>query len=95
MTYASVRLPEYNYSTEEGKYITLDRVGNRFCLPENGDTLDSARVHFIPVYVADGNYTVSVVLTQLWTPAGMMTVTRQAKKVILDGTIYDDHYVGQ
>lgn len=95
LIYASVRLPEYNYSTEEGKYITLDRMGNRFCLPENADTLDSARVHFIPVYVADGNYIVSAALTQLWTPAGMMTVTRQAKKVILDGTIYDDHYVGQ
>jgi hypothetical protein len=46
------------------------------------------------VYVRDGNYTVSVTATHVWTPAGMIEATRNANVIIIDGTIYDDWYQG-
>ena len=61
---------------------------------QNSDADGNARVHFIPVYVRDGNYTVSVTVTHVWTPAGMIEATRSANVIIIDGTIYDDWYQG-
>ena len=46
------------------------------------------------LYVRDGNYTVSVTATHVWTPAGMIEATRSANVIIIDGTIYDDWYQG-
>ena len=59
----------------------------------NPDADRSERIHFIPVYVSDGRYSVSVSASYIWTPAGMITATRNAT-VIIDGTIYDDWYQG-
>lgn len=52
------------------------------------------RIHFVPVYVIDGSYTVSVTAYQLWTPAGMISATRNCNIITINGTIYDDYYIG-
>ncbi len=36
----------------------------------------------------------SVTATQIWTPAGMFTVTRNTNLLTIDGSIYDDYFVG-
>ena len=61
---------------------------------EENPHADNRRIHFIPVYVPNGNYTVSVTAEQIWTPAGMITAVRNANTVIIDGSIYDDYYLG-
>ena len=87
-------LPEYAYSLTDGRYRTLESVGGIFRFYENADADKNERVHFIPVYVNDGTYTVSVTATQIWTPAGMLYAVRNANTITIDGTIYDDWYQG-
>lgn len=86
--------PEFGYSVAGEKYRTLEKVGGAYQFIANPNADKNERVHFIPVYVANGNYTVSVTATQIWTPAGMITAIRNANTLTIDGTIYDDYYVG-
>ena len=87
-------IPEYGYSTDAGKYRSLEMAGGVYSFVENRDADGNARLHFVPVYVANGNYTVSVTATQIWTPAGMITAIRNANTLTIDGTVYDDYYQG-
>ena len=87
-------IPECGYSTDAGKYRSLEMAGGIYSFVENRDADGNARLHFVPVYVANGSYTVSATATQIWTPAGMITAIRNANALTIDGTIYDDFYVG-
>lgn len=91
---AYVKLPEYGYQGDNGKYETLQFVSGKLNFRQNPDADGNARIHFIPVYVADGNYIASVTVTQIWTPAGVITATRNANTIVINGTIYDDWYQG-
>ena len=86
--------PEFGFSMANEKYRTLEKVGAIYQFAANPNADKNERVHFIPVYVQDGSYTVSVTATQIWTPAGMITAIRNANTLTIDGTIYDDYYVG-
>ena len=86
--------PEYNYAFAAGKCDTLDKSGTVFRFKANPDAHDNARVHFIPVYVADGKYTVCVRAEGVWTPVGVIYARFQANAVTIDGTLYDDWYHG-
>lgn len=86
--------PEYRYMETNGKCRTLVYADGSFRFVENGNADSNARVHFIPVYVKDGLYTVSVTATHVWTPAGMIEAVRNANGIIIDGTVYDDWYQG-
>ena len=86
--------PEFGYSVASEKYRTLEKVGGAYGFITNPNADKNERVHFIPVYVANGNYTVSVTATKIWTPAGMITAIRNANTLTINGTIYDDYYVG-
>ena len=86
--------PEFGYSVASEKYRTLEKVGGAYGFIANPNADKNERVHFIPVYVQDGSYTVSVTATQIWTPAGMITAVCNANTLTINGTIYDDYYVG-
>ena len=86
--------PEFGFSTANEKYRTLEKVGGAYQFIANLNADKNERVHFIPVYVANGSYTVSVTATQIWTPAGMITAIRNANTLSIDGTVYDDYYQG-
>ena len=86
--------PEFGFSTASEKYRTLEKVGGAYQFIANSNADKNERVHFIPVYVANGNYTVSVTATQIWTPAGMITAIRNANTLTINGTVYDDYYQG-
>ena len=86
--------PEFGYSVASEKYRTLEKVGGAYGFIANPNADKNERVHFIPVYVANGNYIVSVTATQIWTPAGMITAIRNANTLTIDGTVYDDYYQG-
>ena len=85
---------EFGYSVASEKYRTLEKVGGAYGFIANPNADKNERVHFIPVYVQDGNYTVSVTATQIWTPAGMIAAVRNSNTLTINGTIYDDYYVG-
>ena len=86
--------PEFGFSMASEKYRTLEKVGGAYGFITNPNADKNERVHFIPVYVANGSYTVSVTATQIWTPAGMITAIRNANTLTIDGTVYDDYYQG-
>ena len=86
--------PEFNYATTSGSYRTLEYVNGKWQLKQNSNAVDSERVHFIPVWFPDGYYTVSVTATRVWTPVGMIEATRTANTFTIDGSIYDDYFVG-
>jgi uncharacterized repeat protein (TIGR02543 family) len=86
--------PEFDFSMASEKYRTLEKVGGAYGFIANPNADKNERVHFIPVYVQDGSYTVSVTATQIWTPAGMITAIRNANTLTIDGTVYDDYYQG-
>lgn len=86
--------PEFGFSMANEKYRTLEKVGGIYQFIANPNADKNERVHFIPMYVQDGKYTVSVTATQIWTPAGMITAIRNANTLSIDGTVYDDYYQG-
>ena len=92
--YVIATFPEFRYYDTDGNCRTLQYVNGSYQFAENSDADGNARVHFIPVYVKDGNYTVSVTVTQIWTPAGMITAVRNSTPITVDGTVYDDFYLG-
>lgn len=90
--YVVATFPEYRYYDTDGSCRTLEYINGTYQFVENSDADEDARVHFIPVYVNDGNYIISVTATHVWTPAGMIEATRNANIIVIDGTIYDDWY---
>lgn len=86
--------PEFNYATTSGNYRTLEYINGKWQFAENSNAVGKERIHFIPVWFADGNYTVSVTATRVWTPAGMIEGTRTSNAFEIDGSIFDDYYVG-
>ena len=82
------------YATTSGNYRTLQYVNGTWQFVQNSNAANSGRIHFIPVWFADGNYTVSVTATRVWTPVGVISATRTANTFNIDGSIYDDYFVG-
>lgn len=55
--YAYAVFPEYSYSSLYGKYRTLEKSGSYWCFRQNDDY---GKVHFLPLWYPDDNYTVKV-----------------------------------
>ena len=86
--------PEFNYASTTGNCRTLAYTDGRWQFVQNDNALDNERIHFIPVWFADGNYTASVTASRVWTPAGVISATRTTNTFTIDGSIYDDYFVG-
>lgn len=83
--------PEFSYRTGAGECRTLEQMsGGRFCFPIHPSA--SARVHFLPLGIADGIYTVFLQLSGLWTPAGQVSATITVS-IPIAGTVYDGFYI--
>ncbi len=89
--YSRALLPEYRYSTASGKYVTLENMGSYAVFPVFEDY---GQVHFTPLWFPDGNYTIRVIHSDCWTPAGMLIVSSVTKPIVISGSAYDDYYVG-
>ena len=61
-----------------------------WCFSENEDSSD--RIHYVPIWMPDGEYIVSVTVTELWTPVGRITAVRSSNVIVIDGNLYDDWY---
>ena len=90
--FASAKFPEFEYSDARGKYKTLTLSGNSWNFPANGSY---GNVHFTPIWYPNGDYTVSVTLSDLWTPAGMITKTVNTNTIRIIDSAYDDWHVGR
>ena len=94
--YSYMRWPEFQYSVNYNTptISTLEKVGGKWMLPifSNGDKV-YGRVHFTPLWYPDGNYTAYACHSDIWTPMGMITVG-VSDFIEIDGTAYDDWYIG-
>jgi len=83
--------PEYRYSETDGEYRVLEYADGAWCFAENDGAYACERLHYTPVWTEDGYYVISITVTDVWTPAGMITA-RTNLYVIIDGCMYDDWY---
>lgn len=86
--------PENMYSASAPQYRTLEYYDEYWGFVENSGADGYERLHYIPVWVKDGNYSVAVTTTDVWTPAGLVSSVRNSNIVTIDGNIFDDYYVG-
>ena len=90
--YGYALFPEYNYAFTISRYQTLDRIGSYWYFPANGSY---GKVHFTPLWYPDGNYTVKVIKSDCWTPAGMIISESATNTIQINGSAYDDWYVAR
>ena len=82
--------PEFGYSSEVNSYRTLENSNGKWVFRTNGNY---GRIHFTPLWYPDGNYYASVVLSDCWTPAGMIMVVKNSNKVVISASAYDDWFI--
>ena len=83
--------PEYNYTYGRDKCRSIETVSGKKVFV---NAADMARQHFTPIYYPDGEYKLKAVLSDCWTPAGMIA-TYKTVTVQINGNIYDDWYIGR
>ena len=88
--YAEAFFPEYGYLHGAQQYRTIELSGDTWRFRPNGDY---GFVHFTPLWYPDGTYTVSVLQSDLWTPAGMLQRQSNTNVVTISGSAYDDWYI--
>jgi len=90
--YVSAMFPEFGYKSAQNNCRTLIKSGSKWIFRVNGDY---GNVHFTPLYYPDGGYTVSVKYSDIWTPGGMISVTKATNTIMIEGSAYDDWYIGR
>lgn len=87
--YVYATYPEFSYS--EAERDTLERTAtNKWELHE---FMDYGRKHHTPIWYPDGSYIAKVHMSDIWTPAGMLTVTAITDNLFIAGDMYDDWYI--
>ena len=74
-----------------GTFATLKKTGDNFELPINSSTSDAT--HFIPIWMPDGDYEVTGIIDEIWTPMGMISKKIVSNTLKIDGNMYDDFKV--
>ena len=92
---AYVVFPEFNYSTAQSYFRTLQKADSQWVFVQNTNADENDRMHFTPLWFPNGDYIVSATATDVWTPAGMISTTRNSNKIIIVDSAYDDWYVGE
>ncbi len=90
--YAEAYFPEYSYATTKGKTTTLAPSNDKWIFPINDSY---GNVHFTPLWYPDGEYIIRVKLSDLWTPAGMITSEYKSNMIKIKDSAYDDWYIGR
>lgn len=87
-------LPEKSYSNKSGEYRVLEYYNSYWRFIKNNEANREERLHYIPLWYDDGDYTISVTVTDVWTPSGVITAVRSSNTIYIDGSLYDDWYQG-
>ena len=89
--YFYAQFPEYNYAYS-------DTTCRSFQMQSGANTFiylgTRKRQHFTPIYYPDGPYIFEIILSDCWTPAGMLT-GYQAVTIQIEGNMFDDWYIGR
>lgn len=86
--------PEFVYSSSNNNYRTLQLVGGSFQFYIN-PLANGKRLHYTPIWYPNGSYATSCYLYDFWTPAGMLSARINSNSLIIDGSLYDDWFIGR
>lgn len=89
--YAVALFPEFKYQQTANNCRTLQLSSGKWIFRQNSDY---GHIHFTPLWYPDGPYTATVILSDCWTPAGMITRKSNTNTITISGTAYDDWYIG-
>ena len=87
--------PEFEYSNADGYIAVLSKDGSTYEFVPSDYSNTGEQVHFIPVWMENGEYVVAVYCGEVWTPAGMIYTVVNSSNMSINGTMYDDYYVGE
>ena len=87
--------PEFEYSNADGYIAVLSKDGSTYEFVPSEYSNTGEPVHFIPVWMENGQYVVAVYAGEVWTPAGMIYTIVNSSNMSINGTLYDDYYVGE
>ena len=87
--------PEFKYSKTVGNFRSIEKYGGAWVFVRNTTADLNERLHFTPLWYPNGNYIVSVMATDVWTPAGMISSVRNSNTIKIVDSAYDDWYVGE
>lgn len=93
--YCCALYPEYSYTLAANKCTTLYLNDYMWCFNKLNFTKTNKAYHYTPLYFPDGNYTVKVLSSDMWTPSGMIQSTSITRPIVISGNAYDDHYIGR
>jgi hypothetical protein len=93
--YAYATFPEFQYAMAKDRFRTLEKVDGTWMFVQNPYADNDERLHFTPLWYPNGDYTVSVAATEVWTPAGMISSARNSDTIRIVDAAYDDWYVGE
>lgn len=82
--------PEFNYDTY-WRLLDMTSYGN-FEFQNNKYSTYNNRVHFLPIWYPDGNYTVYTEVIDMWTPEGMLRINL-SDSVTVEGNLYSDWHI--
>lgn len=91
--YVYAKFPEFGYRRVVNEYRTLQKVGSIYKFYENPDADGKERFHFTPLWYPDGEYRVLAVISEVWTPSGMIESQKLSEPIIISGNAYDDWYI--
>ena len=87
--------PEFKYLQDINSFRTLEKVNGAWMFERNPYADGKERLHFTPLWYPNGDYTVSVIASEVWTPAGMIQAVRNCNTIRIVDSAYDDWYVGE
>ena len=87
--------PEFKYLQDINSFRTLEKVNGAWMFEQNPYADGKERLHFTPLWYPNGDYTVSVIASEVWTPAGMIQAVRNCNTIRIVDSAYDDWYVGE
>lgn len=94
---ALVYYPEYNYSIGENKYESLvyseSDGGFIFNNVANANTVKSR--HYIPIWYPNIEYKTQTLVSNMWTPAGMLSYLGNSNPIMIDGSLFDNYHTQQ
>ena len=90
---AEAFFPEFKYSTAQNSFRTLEKASGKWQFEQNEYADGKERMHFTPIWYPDGNYSVAIVATDVWTPSGMIESRRNSNVIAITESVYDDWYI--
>lgn len=94
---AEVYYPEFNYIRENAKAEPLvhDKSNNIFIFKDVQNASTTKSRHYIPVWFPDADYQTQTLVSDMWTPAGMLSYLGISNPIGIRGSLFDDYKTQQ